>query len=117
MLLQIPPPPDLASVLTPIGSILVAIVAIASVKLLAMVAMWNYRKINGFIKKDWNVKQKGMTFDASVVKATMLRQQRNRNRLAQLEKREALLTDSANWWAIITNPFVGLWSWIRGIFR
>lgn len=115
MLLQIPPPPDLASVLTPIGSVLFAIVAIASVKLLAMVAMWNYRKINGFIKKDWKVK--GMTLDASIVKATMLRQQRNRNRLAQLEKREALLTDSANWWAIITNPFVGLWSWIRGIFR
>ena len=115
MLLQIPPPPDLASVLTPIGSVLVAIVAIASVKLLAMVAMWNYRKINGFIKKDWKVK--GMTLDASIVKATMLRQQRNRNRLAQLEKREALLTDSANWWAIITNPFVEIWSWIRGIFR
>lgn len=115
MLLQIPPTPDLASVLTPIGSVLVAIVAIASVKLLAMVAMWNYRKINDFIKKDWKVK--GMTLDASIVKSTMLRQQRNRNRLAQLEKREALLTDSANWWAIITNPFVGLWSWIRGIFR
>ena len=67
MLLQIPPPPDLASVLTPIGSVLVAIVAIASVKLLAMVAMWNYRKINDFIKKDWKVK--GMTLDAPLDEA------------------------------------------------
>lgn len=115
LLLEIPPPPDVTSVLSSFGSVLAVIVAIASVKLLAMVAMWNYRKINGFIKKDWKVK--GMTLDASIVKATMLRQQRNRNRLAQLEKSEALLTDSANWWAIITNPFVGLWSWIRGIFR
>lgn len=106
-------PPDLTNILMSLKSVLIPIVAIGSIKLIVWACYWNYKKLNGFVKKDY--KYRGMTRQASIVhdiiKAQRARVAKHRHALAEPK------TDSSNWTAIITNPFGSLWSFIKGLFK
>lgn len=105
-------PPDLTDILLSLKSILIPIVLIGSAKLIAVAVYWNYKKLNTFTKNGHSFTPKSQIHLDSIDFA--------RQRLQKRLQKQALAqpkTDSANWWAIITNPFVQLWSFIRGLFR
>lgn len=84
---------EISDVLKQMAFVVVPLVAIGSIKLLAFAVWWNYQKINGFIKKKDYASSGGLA---------RVRRTQELMRLRRLQKRK---TDSANWLAIITNPF------------
>lgn len=96
---------EISDVLKQMAFVIVPLVAIGSIKLLAFAVWWNYQKINGFIKKKDYASSGGL----ARVRRT---QELMRLRRLQAQKRK---TDSANWLAIITNPFNSTGRWIAEI--
>lgn len=99
---------EISDVLKQMAFVIVPLLAIGSIKLLAFAVWWNYQKINGFIKKKDYASSGGL----ARVRRT---QELIRLRRLQREKNQKRKTDSANWLAIITNPFNSIGRWIAEI--